>query len=61
MLNLGRVFLIFTLFINLAFSKVSLTLDTPVVYEGNLAQFSIVADGIRLNFQILMRLVDMLF
>ena len=50
MLNLGRVFLIFTLFINLAFSKVSLTLDTPVVYEGDLAQFSIVADGNKVKF-----------
>ena len=48
--NLGKIFIFCAIFLNGLFADVKLTLDTPAIYAGEMASFTITSDGDDIKF-----------
>ncbi|MDY0052397.1 MAG: BatD family protein [Aliarcobacter sp.] len=48
--NLGKIFILCIFFISGLFANVKLTLNTPAIYAGEMASFTITSDGDDINF-----------
>lgn len=48
--NLGKIFIFCTFFLSALFADVKLTVDTPAIYAGEMASFTITSDGDDIKF-----------
>lgn len=48
--NLGKIFILCTFFLSALFADVKLTLNTPAIYAGEMASFTITSDGDDVKF-----------
>lgn len=48
--NLGKIFILCTIFLSTLFADVKLTVDTPAIYVGEMASFTITSDGDDIKF-----------